>query len=331
MYSFEEFCNYVKENIGDYLPDFDIESIELKDITKNNGIILKGLVILENDDKCVGTTIYLQNFYKKFKSGRDIMNSMADIAEAYREYRKNIGIIKKDETLNGKPNIDMIIPRLINYEKNKELLSDCPHIKFQDLAITFRVVLHSDEKNFMSCIIKDSLFDELNITVEDLYKKALSNYERMFPSYIKNMWDLLSDMGKDIPFIPTNGPQMYVLTNDRQVNGATSILLDSVRESIAEIFDENVFILPSSVHEFIILKESDVDDVSILEKMVYDVNRTSLSDVEFLSDTIYHYDITKRKISMVNPPESIIKERDELAKHEKILDDMKYIPADKIR
>ena len=331
MYSFEEFCYYVEKNIGDYLPDLDIESVELKDITKNNGVILKGLVISENDNTCVGTTVYLQNFYEKFKIGRDLMEVVADIADDYRKYRKRIGTIAKNEDSYANPDLDMIVPRLVNYEKNKELLMDCPYIRFQDLAITFRVVIYSDEKDVMSCIMKYPVFDNLNITVEDLYKKSLDNYERMFPPTLKSMAEMLRDLGKGLPPIPGREPQMYILTNDKQINGATSLLLNSVRDSFADNFTENIYILPSSVHEFIVLPESEVEDASILEEMVHEVNGTCLPNTDILSETIYYYDLSERKISMVNPPESITKEKDELIENEKVLDDMKFIPTEKVR
>ena len=93
---------------------------------------------------------------------------------------------------------------------------------------------------------------------------------------------------------------MYVLTNDVKYYGAACILYDGVLKEFAESAGRDLYILPSSVHEVILLPDMGYEDVDMLKKMVCEVNDTQLSPDEVLSDTIYHYDRDTEDISMVS-------------------------------
>lgn len=82
---------------------------------------------------------------------------------------------------------------------------------------------------------------------------------------------------------------MYVLSNHTRINGAACILYDGVLEKIAEMLECNLFILPSSVHEVILIPEKGDEDYERLSEMVREVNETQLSPEEVLADHAYYY------------------------------------------
>lgn len=82
---------------------------------------------------------------------------------------------------------------------------------------------------------------------------------------------------------------MYILTNQVRSFGAASILYPHMLDMVAELLHENYFVLPSSVHEVIIVPGSVSPTYSELHKMVREVNETQVDDEEILSDSVYYY------------------------------------------
>ena len=310
-FTFEEFCDYVKDNIAkNYLFDCPITSVDVRDVDKNNAVTLKGLCI-KDERSNLTPTIYLDYAYSRYINGEPLNDIMYGIADDYRNIMQsqshNIDI---NAFLN--PSVENVIPRLVNYKKNKDMLRDCPYVMFQDLAVTFRLF---DPKSlgrdgFASVTINNAMFeDKFDLTVSELYDKALDNYSKLFPTKIGSILDeLAGGFGvdpRDLP--PELAPPFYVITNEYNVGGSANILLDGTKEEMGEILNENYYLVPSSIHEFLAMPDSFVgDDVNLIDELVSltrDVNASMVSDQDFLSNTIYHYDIKTKTLSMVNNPD----------------------------
>ena len=87
--------------------------------------------------------------------------------------------------------------------------------------------------------------------------------------------------------------EMYVLSNKLKIHGATSIVYPGLLEDIAERLCSDLIIIPSSIHEVLIIPESYIDSQDNLppdyESMIREVNETQLTDDEVLGDCVYHY------------------------------------------
>ncbi|MBQ7925064.1 MAG: hypothetical protein IJ335_02090, partial [Lachnospiraceae bacterium] len=59
------------------------------------------------------------------------------------------------------------------------------------------------------------------------------------------------------------------------------------------------YILPSSVHEVILLKDDGEESPSKLQEMVREINQCEVDPTEVLSDSIYHYDIADKVIRRI--------------------------------
>ena len=307
MLSFNEFCDYMKENLPKYIDDITKDNIDISDTVKNNGVILKSLRINSPLYPECANLLHMKYFYEEYERGKNIDELTAAIAMAYKEAREGYNERNIDIEILSKPDINYIVPRLVNYEKNKEMLSNCPYILFQDMAITFRVVCFKDNKDVMSTIVNNVMFERLDMSTEELYEISLKNYERIFPPVTRKLGEIIREMGYDMPD-PSMENMMYVVTNDSGINGATSILLDVVRDNLAEVFENDYYLIPSSVHELIAIEVTEEMEPEIVIGFIKDVNKTTVSNQDYLSDTLYHYDVKKMKISMVNPPESMRKE-----------------------
>ena len=82
---------------------------------------------------------------------------------------------------------------------------------------------------------------------------------------------------------------MYVLTNQRNINGATSIIYNDILKRIAKVIGESYYILPSSINEVIIVPDNEIFKKDYLIDMVRSVNMECVAGNEILSDRVYHY------------------------------------------
>ena len=82
---------------------------------------------------------------------------------------------------------------------------------------------------------------------------------------------------------------MYVLSNNQRNYGAVSILYEGLLKDIGERLQEDYYVLPSSVHEVIIVPESNSPGQEELEHMIVEINETQVEPEEVLSDRAYYY------------------------------------------
>ena len=92
---------------------------------------------------------------------------------------------------------------------------------------------------------------------------------------------------------------MKVLSNRQRMNGAVCLIYPDVLERLAEECGKDLYILPSSVHETILLADSGKERPRELKSMIVQVNRTQVAPEEVLTDSLYRYDRGKRRVEIV--------------------------------
>ena len=187
-----------------------------------------------------------------------------------------------------------VIYRLVNYEKNKEILEDCPHIRLYDLAVTFRWVARIDDVGVSTSLITNKQVKEWGVSVNDLVLAARQNTPRLFPAQIIDMEEMLAGMVSFILY-PSTIP-MYILTNKQELNGASALLYGDILKDFANKKGADMYILPSSIHEVIMVPADRINDPTKLLSIVHDANTTVVSIGDVLSDSVYYYDRKKDQI-----------------------------------
>ena len=119
-----------------------------------------------------------------------------------------------------------------------------------------------------------------------------------------------------MPDIPDT---MFVLTNDTKVNGAAAILNDDNRQEIAEKVGD-FYMLPSSIHETLIIPKDAGMEFKELEQMVQEVNQTQVAPGERLSDHVYEYDAKEHELFRSDRAEERVKQKEEKRdnRHERV-------------
>lgn len=294
--NYREFINHVKNNME---VCFGKEKqVEIKRVLKNNDVELDALIIQSRDSGAV-PTIYLNDYYEDYVSGRSIEDIEEEIFYIYEGHYEHIKF-DIDSFMDFEYVKERIVYKIINKEKNTKFLEDVPYIQFLDLAVVFYYILENSDDNEAITVIHDSLMKIWNKNKEELFEIAKVNTPRLLPFTIQSMEDIINELleSKDNPYCveENDAPVMYVLTNQRKFLGAATILYPDVLKNFSEKLNMDIFVLPSSVHEVILVPDMGGVEKEGLTKMVKEVNKQELKESEILSDHAYIFSIEECKL-----------------------------------
>ena len=181
--------------------------------------------------------------------------------------------------------------KLVNTERNESLVEQSISKEFLDLSAVVRVVLKMDKEGMASMALSKGDAEILGMTEEEIYAAALANTLRLFPPKLMNLGRYVEmSIGGKLLF-GEDEVTTYILTNQKEVDGAIYFMSPEVVGAIAEALEDDLYILPSSVNEVLLVRASEVrDGVDGLKAMVRDVNETIVAEKEILSYSVYHYD-----------------------------------------
>ena len=294
--------------------EYDINVIK---VTKNNSIELDSLVIREKG-RNFAPNIYLLPYYEAYMDGVSLQELTSRVCAASNHY--STPFPEKNLELSMKEMRENIVIRLVNYDKNKKLLESIPYIKYLDLAVIFHCLVHNVEEGLGTIRITNEHLELWGITIEEMKSLALKNTMKKFPAIIRSMEEVIgellieeltetslpSDLQEEIDLFKQETRQlreengstnMYILSNNKGINGATCILYKNVLKQFAEQLQSDLFILPSSIHEVILIPYHNSISYQQLTKMVQEVNLTQVAGDEVLSDKVYYYSRLKNVIT----------------------------------
>ena len=272
-------------------------TVTINHIIKNNGCELDGLVIMEEGSN-ISPTIYLNSFYNAYANGRELEDIICEIVNIYTNNKDKISVTS-DYFLDFENIREKIVYKIVNYEKNKKLLEKIPFKRILDLAVVFYCIIEQGTDSNATALIYNSHLTSWNVTEEDIYNAAIENTPILLKSTIRSMSSIVQELMDDSDDISDyEDGEMFVLTNNYRINGAACMLYDDVLYNFAQKIDCNLYILPSSIHEIILLPKLPEYNKADLEHMVREVNAESVSHDEILSDRVYVYDRNTRMISL---------------------------------
>lgn len=286
--SISEFAELVKIEMEKMLGSV---TVEIQNVKKNNGLELVGVSVRKTSN--VAPTIYLECFYEQFQKGADIKELVAMIG-AIAE-KNEIGDLNIDEILDWGVVKTKLFIKLINRNKNADLLATRPHRFVADLAITYSILVEaiSSSEGIASIPVTVPVMEKLGVTENDLYEASIINMNTnaLTEPVFMGVSEMLASMMPAGEFM--NAPvvedePMYVITNEAKSYGAALILHKSFMNYVAEKLKEEFYILPSSVSELLVVpcRKADVD---VLKDMVETVNATEVAPDEVLSNHVYRW------------------------------------------
>ena len=304
MMSFEEFTENVLKEIR--VKADGVFQVKKHDVTKNNNVKLTGIVLVK-EEADIGPCVYLDEFYREYESDGIRFGEVVD--EVYRlivKYKDDdvpdfdISGFKRWKTVRGN-----VYPKLINAEQNKELLEKIPHRNFMDLAVVYYTVARDHaQKDIGTILIYNGHMEMWGQGEENLYQTAMINMRADGEAVFATIETVIKNIAPDITFptVPCSVPcdtRMYILTNCRKRFGAAEILDKKTLRMIADKVGDRFIILPSSLHEIIVLPPKDETEYEWLAGMVREVNDTQVDIEERLSYHVYVYSRDEEALQIV--------------------------------
>lgn len=271
--------------------------VKITEVTKNNGVVLTGVIMMRKSDR-ISPTIYLEEPYRQYLAGVELQEIVDRIVELYQEQMKDFNLdidsFKEFEYVR-----DRIFHKLINFEKNSKLLEDVPYFKWCDLAVVFYYAVEEELMGRASILIHNNHLVMWEQTADVLYRIAQHNMRQRMPELLMPMQDLVEEM-TGVKLHQKDEIKMYVLTNRVKINGASAMLYsDKIRE-LAKRLQTDIMILPSSVHEVLLLPDDHEQEYAFYRQMVEEVNTTQVEPEEILSYSLYRYSREKAEIEEIS-------------------------------
>lgn len=303
----EIFADTVKTAMEAYYGDD--YAVTVQKVHKNNGVVLTGLTILKRDCN-IAPTIYLNQAFEQYQEGRTLESICREVIRIYEDNKVQRHFDLSCVTDFSKVQ-NRICYKLVNANKNRELLANAPHVLVEDLAVIFYILMSNEDEGAGTITIKNNLVEIWKVDTDTLYELALANTQRLYRGTVQSMADMVKDILADklneeysreffdMMVDAKDRVPMYVCTNTKKIHGAGVILYKGLLQEFSERLNSDVFILPSSIHETLLIPANNYWDIEYLREMVRSVNRTDVAPDEILSDNVYYYNRLTDHVELV--------------------------------
>lgn len=312
MLPYKEFVDYVMRNIRDYLPeDYMNSDVAVDTVLRNNHQVGERLFISKNGEELV-PNIFLNDFYNEFVKGKSANDILEEIAKIRVE--NEFSGIEKNAFNDYESVKDKVIMKLVNYEKNKDALEEVPHRKFgMKLAAIYEIEIGNSKEGNSTASIDNSLLTMWNVTEIKLFKDAVENMQLSHPVKLISMNNMvastLSGTDIELDMKPNTLDDMNIMTTTDEINGAATILYPGLLDKIGKAMGENYYIIPSSINEVIVMKETMGKTPVELNKMIKTINQ-SVPEEEILDEESYEYDINDKALYLARNHRLLFKAED---------------------
>lgn len=301
MLSFQKFIEKVKTEI--HLLCGDGYQIIMEPVPQNNGTEQTGIDIRKEQGEEMAH-LCLDAYYEQYLAGMTVEEAARDIWDIFNSFEQSgvsEGLLNDFEKVKNK-----VVFSLVNYGMNKERLESMPYVPYLDLAILFYVLLERTENGERTAVITNKELTAWGTTKEELLRLARQNTPRLYMAEVNSLNDVIKSFVKDKKskdffdeFIGEEELPLYVLSNRHNVKGAAVILYDGLLKEMSKVLGHDLLILPSSVHEVLVMAYDKTMDFLSIRDMVEHINEVEVPVCDVLSNQIYRYNREKDQVSFL--------------------------------
>ena len=293
----EQFVADVKDRLAEQGADVKVSVNEVNKLNESYEAIT-----VTPEGSNIGVNMSIEKFYDAVQDGTpydSVVDKAVETIGRGIEQRPDIDVAALTDYSQMKEKLAM---EVVSAEANKEMLENVPHQNMEDMAVVYRFILSSDDEGRASVLVTNQILENMGVTPEQLHADAMENAPQIKPAEIKGMSEVMAEMmgieqAEMMGIVPVDpkDEQMFVATVPDKVHGAGVLAYQDFMDQAAERVGGDFFILPSSIHEVLIIPDNGKMDLKDLENMVKEVNATQVAPADKLTDSVYHYD-SKEKI-----------------------------------
>ena len=301
MKSLDSFANDVIKKIRKFLPEeYQSAFVAARSMPKTNDKMGIGLTIQKEGQ--MPFLFDLEPYYQMLVGGNTEEMILPQIAREYLDQNQMMQDLQDFEKIKG-----ALWIQLIAKESNQERLKGCPYkdVAGTNLVATFHLRVDMKEKGRRDLLVVNRLLDQWGLDVDSLYGNALQNMQQQMSIRIGGIGDVLRGEGgsKNLEGVSCDSGELYVLTNTEGEYGAAALLYPGLLQTLAENSNADLFILPSSIHEVLVMKADGAMEAKELQCIVMDINQSIVKPEEVLSNQVYRYDRESQSLSLTTTRE----------------------------
>ncbi|MDO4621580.1 MAG: DUF5688 family protein [Eubacteriales bacterium] len=277
-----ELVNELEKVLGDGF------SVHLEKVRKNNDVLLDAIAVRQ-EKSALTTLLYPRESYKEYARGASITDLAEQMAEQYRKAAAEAEI--PEDFLEEYDKVkSRIFCKLVNYKMNKELLKHVPHKRiWEDLCLIGYYEMEPGCLGNATVRIDRRLVEKWGITEAEFLDHAMENTMRERGPVFRSLRSVLREYDLGVPESEDEEEELYMLTTKDRNLGTVCILYPGIREQIAEMLHADLLLLPSSIHEWLILADKGGYSEEDINQMIREINHSQVIPEEILSDHVYRY------------------------------------------
>ena len=294
--NFEDFKEELSKQLGKELYERGIGECEMETRTVDKMNSSYEALTIKPEGAEVGISLNVGELYKEYNKGAGMDVIVKHATEMAATSLKNAPDFDIDSFKDYNRMKNTLSMEIVSSERNADLLKSVPHTDIEDMSVVYRFQVVTSGKDVGSILVTNQMLDNYGVTPEQLHDDAIRNAPEIRPLVIQGMGEVLAhQMGvEDLEMLGLNIPpeqeKMFVATVEGNVHGAGVIAYEDFMDKASERVGGSFYILPSSIHEILIIPDDGNFDLHYLENMVKEVNETAVDPADKLTDSVYHYD-----------------------------------------
>ncbi len=215
------------------------------------------------------------------------------IEEVLERMHYNIGLLEayyaREDRVEAEKQI--IQPWIINKDMNQDLLDRCPYTEYGDYAIVYRKCTSFNDYQLDYGLITWEIAEKLSLDLSQLHELAMQNVQNFSLYKISSYNGWFFEEIDDFSYRKGNEYEEYVICGLEENCTTGSLFCKEIWSKMGRLVGENYYIIPSSVHEWLVMSGS-MTSKELLEETISSVN-ADLKPENILGEQYYLYDVEK--------------------------------------
>lgn len=295
MMDFNEFTEKLEHNLKvaleDSPPGAHVQKQEVKKMQEQSYTALT----VTPADRNIGMNINANALYEQMQYGASYQNVLSHALNQATAFVQDSPQFDVHTITNYEQTKTKLFVEVVGAERNAAMLEKLPHVQMEDMAMVYSIQIAEKDGAIASTLISNQLMAAMGVTAEKLYQDAIANSVNMRPAKVQKLSEVLAEM-MDVPVktVEKSAPPLLVVTTEDKIKGACAMFYSEMMDQLAKETGGNFFILPSSVHEVLVMPDKGEMSAEELKDMVTAINGDVVDPADVLTDQVYHYDAKER-------------------------------------
>ena len=292
---FKEFVNKLEQDLKDAMADISPgATVDVRSVEKLQEGSYTGITISPAGGN-VGMNLNANQLFDQMQDGQSYEGVLAVAVSTAERGLHDMPAVDVSELMNYEAAKKYLCFDVVGSDRNADMLEKVPHTDKENISMVYRLQLDSTENGAATVLITNAMMEQFGVTKEQLHADAMENAQEIRPADFRTMAAVMAEMmGMPEEMMADMAPPMYVATNQDKVQGAAVMFYPDFMDQAAKELGGDIFILPSSVHEVLILPDDGNMNAQEWKEMVTSINASEVSPEDRLTDSVYHYDAQER-------------------------------------